>query len=142
MEPAKTNENAASNELPSPSLLELAVETLREELGRQRGLTDWSAVDVLTLGLSRRPTFHVGPRVEVRGLYGLEFLKMWRKGVVVATEPVDGVEGSCRSWGHPHLIGRQADSTDPSIGPVGAGGAALPVRTPGRLPRRLARAGA
>jgi hypothetical protein len=48
----------------------------------------------LTLGLSRRPTFHVGQRVEVRGLYGLEFLKMWRKGVVVATEPVDGVEGA------------------------------------------------
>lgn len=52
MEPAKTNENAATNELPSPSLLELAVETLREELGRQRGLTDWSAVDYLLRAFS------------------------------------------------------------------------------------------
>ena len=53
--------------------------------------------------------------------------------------PVDGVEGSCRSWGHPHLLGRQADSTGPSRAPTSSWGAALTSWTPERLPRRLAR---
>ena len=56
--------------------------------------TDWSTVDVLTLGLSRRPIFYVGQRVEVKGLYGLAFLMQWRKGVVVGIESGPGLEAS------------------------------------------------
>lgn len=55
--------------------------------------SEWTAVDMMTLGMSRRPTYVVGQRVEVRGLYGLPFLEQWRRGEVMAIEPQEGEEG-------------------------------------------------